>query len=250
MSSHSYDDPTDEELDSQQRMDISCELGGPTSAYDNAFTVAMTKMKTRLSSHATKLASSPPTCSHACTPCTGMTDPPSIVFSQRRPTKALTRPCKVRPHAQRAVEKRRLLRCQAISVWLVHYSKTWILSLRSSLSETQMMKLSRPLLSRKLSSQTLLSGKWFDVRIALCSHAFESRTASSTTVYDFVAKGHSNPRVFAHYTVSKGKVQLSVSFFFSACMTACKVFLFFQLTSAVHPSPNIGFSFPSSTVCF
>ena len=73
------------------------------------------------------------------------------------------------------------------------------------------MKLSRPLLSRKLSSQTLLSGKWFDVRIALCSHAFESQTASSTTVHDFATKGHSNPRVFAPYTVSKGKVQLSVS---------------------------------------
>ena len=81
MSSHSHDGPIDEELDSQQRIDMSCELERPTSDFDNAFIVAMMKMKTRLSSHATKLASSPPTCPHACTPCTGMTDPPSTVFS-------------------------------------------------------------------------------------------------------------------------------------------------------------------------
>ncbi|XWS31648.1 hypothetical protein CRYUN_Cryun23aG0094400 [Craigia yunnanensis] len=37
MSSHSCDDgPTDEDFDSQQEMDTSCELRGPTSDYDNA----------------------------------------------------------------------------------------------------------------------------------------------------------------------------------------------------------------------
>ncbi|XVF32676.1 hypothetical protein REPUB_Repub17cG0103200 [Reevesia pubescens] len=36
MSSHSCDGPTDEEFDSQEEMDTSCELRGPTSEYDNA----------------------------------------------------------------------------------------------------------------------------------------------------------------------------------------------------------------------
>ncbi|XVF72522.1 hypothetical protein PTKIN_Ptkin12aG0128000 [Pterospermum kingtungense] len=36
MSSHSCDGPTDEEFDSQEEMDTSCELRGPTSDYDNA----------------------------------------------------------------------------------------------------------------------------------------------------------------------------------------------------------------------
>ncbi|KAK6260156.1 CRIB domain - like 2 [Theobroma cacao] len=36
ISSHSCDGPTDEEFDSQQEMDTSCELRGPTSDYDNA----------------------------------------------------------------------------------------------------------------------------------------------------------------------------------------------------------------------
>ncbi|XWS24663.1 hypothetical protein CRYUN_Cryun27aG0002000 [Craigia yunnanensis] len=74
-----------------------------------------------------------------------------------------------------------------------------------------MMKLSRSLLSRKLSSQTLLSEKCVDVRDVLCSHAFESRAAFSTSVHDFAAKGNSNARVFAPYTVYKGKAALSVS---------------------------------------
>ncbi|XVF29796.1 hypothetical protein REPUB_Repub16aG0002000 [Reevesia pubescens] len=76
-----------------------------------------------------------------------------------------------------------------------------------------MMKLSRSLLSRNLSSQTLLSGKRGDVRDALCSHAFESRAAFSTSVQDFAAKGNSNSnaRVFAPYTIYKGKAAFSVS---------------------------------------
>lgn len=74
-----------------------------------------------------------------------------------------------------------------------------------------MMKLARSLLSRKLSSQTLLSGKSADVRDALCSHAFESRAAFSTSVRDFAAKGNSDGRVFAPYTVYKGKAALSLS---------------------------------------
>ena len=44
-------------------------------------------------------------------------------------------------------------------------------------------------LNRKLSSQKLLPGKWVDVRDALCSRAFESRAAFSTSVHDFAAKG-------------------------------------------------------------
>lgn len=36
MSSHSCDGPTDEDFDSQQEMDTSCELRGPISDYDNA----------------------------------------------------------------------------------------------------------------------------------------------------------------------------------------------------------------------
>ncbi|XWS22011.1 hypothetical protein CRYUN_Cryun30bG0106900 [Craigia yunnanensis] len=83
-----------------------------------------------------------------------------------------------------------------------------------------MMKLSRSLLSRKLSSQKLLSGKWVDVRDALCSHTFESRAAFSTSVHDFAAKGNSNGRVFAPYTVYKGKAALSVS---PLLPTFCKI---------------------------
>ena len=52
------------------------------------------------------------------------------------------------------------------------------------------------IVSRKLSSQTLLSGKWVDVRDALCSHAFESRAAFSTSVHDFAAKGLEIPLFF------------------------------------------------------
>ncbi|XWS76482.1 hypothetical protein CRYUN_Cryun01aG0180100 [Craigia yunnanensis] len=36
MSSHSCDGPTDEDFDSQQEMDMSCELRGPTSDYNNS----------------------------------------------------------------------------------------------------------------------------------------------------------------------------------------------------------------------
>ncbi|XP_022773575.1 single-stranded DNA-binding protein WHY2, mitochondrial [Durio zibethinus] len=74
-----------------------------------------------------------------------------------------------------------------------------------------MMKLSRSLLSRRLCSQTMLSGKWVDVGDALCSRAFESPAAFSTSVHDFSAKGISNARVFAPYTVYKGKAAFSVS---------------------------------------
>ncbi|OMO77616.1 ssDNA-binding transcriptional regulator [Corchorus olitorius] len=74
-----------------------------------------------------------------------------------------------------------------------------------------MMKLSRSLLSRNLSSQTLLPGKWSDTGDALWSHAFESRAAISTSAHDFAVKGNSNAGVFAPYTVFKGKAALSVS---------------------------------------
>ncbi|OMO51495.1 ssDNA-binding transcriptional regulator [Corchorus capsularis] len=74
-----------------------------------------------------------------------------------------------------------------------------------------MMKLSRSLLSRNLSSQTLVPGKWSDTGDALWSHAFESRAAISTSAHDFAVKGNSNASVFAPYTVFKGKAALSVS---------------------------------------
>ncbi|XVF63488.1 hypothetical protein PTKIN_Ptkin09bG0090600 [Pterospermum kingtungense] len=74
-----------------------------------------------------------------------------------------------------------------------------------------MMKLSRSFFSRKFSSQTLLSGNVVDVRDALLSLGFESRAAFSTSVHDFAAKGNPSARVFAPYTVYKGKAALSVS---------------------------------------
>ncbi|KAK8559258.1 hypothetical protein V6N13_098838 [Hibiscus sabdariffa] len=76
-----------------------------------------------------------------------------------------------------------------------------------------MSKQWRSLLSRNLSSKTLLPGKSGDARNALCTHGFESRAAFSTSIQDFAATGNSSARarVFAPYTIFKGKAALSVS---------------------------------------
>ncbi|KAK8698326.1 hypothetical protein V6N13_114450 [Hibiscus sabdariffa] len=75
-----------------------------------------------------------------------------------------------------------------------------------------MLKQWRSLLSRNLSSKTLLSGKWGDARGALCPPGFEPRAAFSTSVHDFSATGNSsaNARLFAPYKIYKGKAALSV----------------------------------------
>ncbi|XP_039037019.1 single-stranded DNA-binding protein WHY2, mitochondrial-like [Hibiscus syriacus] len=71
----------------------------------------------------------------------------------------------------------------------------------------------RSLLYRNHSSKTLLSGKWGDSRGALCPQGFEPRAAFSTSIHGFAATGNSsaNARVFAPYTIYKGKAALSVS---------------------------------------
>ncbi|MBA0764310.1 hypothetical protein Gotri_013666, partial [Gossypium trilobum] len=52
-------------------------------------------------------------------------------------------------------------------------------------------------------NRSLQSAKWGD--------GFESRAAFSTSLQDFAATGNANGRVFAPYTIYKGKASLSIS---------------------------------------
>ncbi|KAA3469670.1 single-stranded DNA-bindig protein WHY2, mitochondrial [Gossypium australe] len=63
---------------------------------------------------------------------------------------------------------------------------------------TKMLKQCRSLLSRSLQS-----AKWGD--------GFESQAAFSTSLQDFAVIGNANVRVFAPYTIYKGKASLSIS---------------------------------------
>ncbi|GAV72013.1 Whirly domain-containing protein [Cephalotus follicularis] len=78
-----------------------------------------------------------------------------------------------------------------------------------------MMKLSRSLLSRNLSYEKRLFGEAGDVRDALCLHVFAFQSGISTATRDFslnvASKGNSAARVYAPYTVYKGKAALSVA---------------------------------------
>ncbi|GKV12298.1 hypothetical protein SLEP1_g23465 [Rubroshorea leprosula] len=71
-----------------------------------------------------------------------------------------------------------------------------------------MIKLSRSLLSRSLPSE--ISGKSGNIRDALRLHSFTSQAGISTAGHDFSAKGDSPARIFAPYTIYKGKAALSV----------------------------------------
>ncbi|KAK0577631.1 hypothetical protein LWI29_036101 [Acer saccharum] len=70
-----------------------------------------------------------------------------------------------------------------------------------------MMKLTRSLLlSRNLSSEKLLVGKVVDVQEALCLHSLLSRAGMSTTG----AGENTVPRIFAPYSIYKGKAAICV----------------------------------------
>ncbi|KAG7985170.1 hypothetical protein I3843_03G011600 [Carya illinoinensis] len=74
-----------------------------------------------------------------------------------------------------------------------------------------MMKLSRLLQSRNLLSGKLLYGKSGDVKDASCLHAFTIHAGISTSGVNSAAKGYAAQRIFASYSVFKGKAALSVT---------------------------------------
>ncbi|KAH7530047.1 hypothetical protein JRO89_XSUnG0025000 [Xanthoceras sorbifolium] len=75
-----------------------------------------------------------------------------------------------------------------------------------------MMKLTRSLfLARNLLSEKLLVGKVDNAKDALCLHSLLSRAGMSTTGQSSGAGGIPVPRIFAPYSIYKGKAAVSVN---------------------------------------